>query len=243
MHKKYLAISILCLFILLDINFSYGHSGRTDSSGGHRDNNNVSGLGYYHYHHGQGPHLHDNGICPYSVSTSTISDSVYDEEKSSKVWIYSLAGAGILGYFLSSKARERKYIAERELMQERLRKEIEQQFLEEKQKYTLLYGGKSPQDIANVPNGILFDQNNKPIKGQANDFKWGSDFTVFVSKSGSSYHKKKGCSGADIDKHIFDVYNRKSPCKKCVNHSEFSIPSWYFEYKRIKEVKEKYKIV
>jgi len=42
-----------------------GHSGRTDSNGGHRDNNNVSGLGNYHYHHGKPPHLHPGGVCPY----------------------------------------------------------------------------------------------------------------------------------------------------------------------------------
>lgn len=52
------------------------HSGRTDASGGHRDNRNVSGLGYYHYHcGGYPPHLHSNGVCPYrngsSVSSST----------------------------------------------------------------------------------------------------------------------------------------------------------------------------
>lgn len=28
------------------------HSGRTDSSGGHHDNKNVRGLGFYHYHSG-----------------------------------------------------------------------------------------------------------------------------------------------------------------------------------------------
>jgi uncharacterized protein YjdB len=42
------------------------HPGRTDSRGGHKDNQNKSGLGYYHYHHGYGPHLHTNGICPYN---------------------------------------------------------------------------------------------------------------------------------------------------------------------------------
>lgn len=43
------------------------HSGRTDSSGGHHDYNNVSGLGSYHYHCGGYPaHLHPGGICPYS---------------------------------------------------------------------------------------------------------------------------------------------------------------------------------
>lgn len=42
------------------------HSGRTDSSGGHRDTKNKSGLGPYHYHCGGYPaHLHENGVCPY----------------------------------------------------------------------------------------------------------------------------------------------------------------------------------
>lgn len=44
------------------------HSGRTDANGGHRDNKNVSGLGYYHYHCGGHPaHLHENGVCPYDT--------------------------------------------------------------------------------------------------------------------------------------------------------------------------------
>lgn len=46
---------------------AYAHSGRTDSSGGHRDNKNKSGLGYYHYHCGGHPaHLHPNGYCKYT---------------------------------------------------------------------------------------------------------------------------------------------------------------------------------
>lgn len=54
------------------------HSGRTDSSGGHKDNKNKSGLGSYHYHcGGNPPHLHNGGVCPYSsgYSTSSISSS------------------------------------------------------------------------------------------------------------------------------------------------------------------------
>lgn len=48
------------------------HSGKTDSSGGHKDKNNVSGLGSYHYHCGGYPaHLHDGGVCPYSSSTKS----------------------------------------------------------------------------------------------------------------------------------------------------------------------------
>jgi len=44
---------------------AFAHSGRTDSSGGHKDNRNASGLGSYHYHHGYGPHLHPSEYCPY----------------------------------------------------------------------------------------------------------------------------------------------------------------------------------
>lgn len=51
------------------------HQGRTDSSGGHRDNKNKSGLGSYHYHHGYSAHLHPNGICPYEAGTSNTTSS------------------------------------------------------------------------------------------------------------------------------------------------------------------------
>jgi len=48
---------------------AFAHSGRTDGSGGHRDNKNKSGLGSYHYHcGGYPPHLHNNGVCPYDTS-------------------------------------------------------------------------------------------------------------------------------------------------------------------------------
>lgn len=51
---------------------AFAHSGRTDSSGGHKDNKNKSGLGSYHYHCGGYPaHLHSGGVCPYKNSSST----------------------------------------------------------------------------------------------------------------------------------------------------------------------------
>ena len=68
--KKILSFIIIILIIIsLGINV-YAHSGRTDASGGHKDNNNKSGLGNYHYHcGGNPPHLHTNGICPYSSNS------------------------------------------------------------------------------------------------------------------------------------------------------------------------------
>lgn len=75
------------------------HSGRTDSSGGHKDNKNKSGLGSYHYHCGGHPaHLHENGVCPYansstttSPSSSTNTTSSYNSSTTSK-YNYSYSG-------------------------------------------------------------------------------------------------------------------------------------------------------
>lgn len=73
---KYLQKKRLWLGIIISIiAFStviYAHSGRTDSSGGHKDKNNVSGLGGYHYHCGGKPaHLHTNGVCPYDEHSNS----------------------------------------------------------------------------------------------------------------------------------------------------------------------------
>ena len=60
------------------------HPGRTDSSGGHHDNKNVSGLGSYHYHCGGNPaHLHSGGVCPYISSSAVTSDTSASESSTS----------------------------------------------------------------------------------------------------------------------------------------------------------------
>ena len=66
------------------------HQGRTDSSGGHKDNKNKSGLGYYHYHCGGYPaHLHENGICPYSASPQQSSQNNNSSQNSSETSLQS----------------------------------------------------------------------------------------------------------------------------------------------------------
>lgn len=70
MNRVSKTILILVVAMLFCPVVSSGHSGRTDAAGGHRDNQNKSGLGSYHYHcGGNPPHLHDNGGCPYSSNT------------------------------------------------------------------------------------------------------------------------------------------------------------------------------
>lgn len=68
---KILSILLIALSVISIGITTYAHSGKTDSSGGHKDNKNKSGLGSYHYHCGGHPaHLHTNGVCPYSSNSS-----------------------------------------------------------------------------------------------------------------------------------------------------------------------------
>ena len=76
MNKRYALPAVaLSLLFALSPAVALAHSGRTDASGGHRDNKNKSGLGSYHYHcGGNPPHLHTGGVCPYAKKSSS-SDS------------------------------------------------------------------------------------------------------------------------------------------------------------------------
>lgn len=82
--KKFLTIITMISLIIAISGTSLAHSGRTDSRGGHKDNQNKSGLGSYHYHCGGHPaHLHENGVCPYSTSSSSSSSSSKSTEGTS----------------------------------------------------------------------------------------------------------------------------------------------------------------
>ena len=76
MKKRLFSILTVC-FVIMSLSLSaFAHGGRTDSSGGHKDNKNKSGLGSYHYHCGGYPaHLHPNGVCPYKSGGSSNSSS------------------------------------------------------------------------------------------------------------------------------------------------------------------------
>ena len=90
MKKRLIAVmffvSVLVTVVPLGV---VSHGGRTDGSGGHNDNNNVSGLGSYHYHHGYGAHLHPNGVCPYGGGSG--SSSGYSSASSSGGVVYVTA--------------------------------------------------------------------------------------------------------------------------------------------------------
>lgn len=84
MKKSQIQKSLISLGLILTMSTpALAHSGRTDSNGGHRDNKNVSGLGSYHYHHGQGPHLHPGGVCPLNGSSTTSKNNSSSSSSSS----------------------------------------------------------------------------------------------------------------------------------------------------------------
>ncbi len=100
-------LTFICPSIIpvVGINIVEAHSGRTDSNGGHRDNNNVSGLGSYHYHCGGYPaHLHSNGVCPYSGNSNN-SDNPSSPNVQSEATINKKSATLIIGKNLNLKIK------------------------------------------------------------------------------------------------------------------------------------------
>lgn len=76
MRKKIFFSLTVCMLVITMPFMALAHGGRTDGSGGHKDNKNKSGLGSYHYHCGGHPaHLHSGGVCPYSGGRSSYSST------------------------------------------------------------------------------------------------------------------------------------------------------------------------
>lgn len=76
--KKALVIVMSLLLLSIFTLPSYAHSGRTDSSGGHR--NSVTGN--YHYHCGGHPeHEHIFGVCPYDIKDNVSGGNKNDDTK------------------------------------------------------------------------------------------------------------------------------------------------------------------
>lgn len=81
------------------------HSERTDSSGGHKDNKNKSGLGSYHYHcGGNPPHLHSGGVCPYSSTAASSSVSSGSDSETGTASPSNTAAASASGISISGKS-------------------------------------------------------------------------------------------------------------------------------------------
>ena len=91
--KKIICTILVTMLCITSPGISLAHSGGTDSYGGHHDYRNASGLGSYHYHHGYGPHLHMNGVCPYSVPKSSNTTAAQLKLKELRYYFGSIDGS------------------------------------------------------------------------------------------------------------------------------------------------------
>ena len=79
--KKFISYLLAFVMVLTCSITAFAHSGRTDSSGGHRNNK----TGGYHYHCGGHPaHSHPNGICPYNSTSSSTTIKFTNNNKTTK---------------------------------------------------------------------------------------------------------------------------------------------------------------
>ena len=117
------------------------------------------------------------------------------------------------------------------------KEEAEKKYQEEKEKYSLLYGGKALEDCCNAPPGHSVGLDGLP-KSKGNG-KWGSVYTFYVTPSGTAFHKEFRCYGAHIPINASNIKGR-TKCSRC----NPSLPdlNWYIKYREIKQIKEKYGI-
>lgn len=123
----------------------------------------------------------------------------------------------------------RHEIIEARREQERLRKmeqEKEQREIE-RAEFIKELSGQSIRDFCKVPTNISFTQDNLPKDN--NNRIYGS-YTVYISRSGTKYHRKCGCSSANIPYHLFRVQSKGyAPCARCCPPNG-DLPQWYRDY-------------
>lgn len=72
LSENYLKRTLLLVAFNFCFLISFGHSGNTDSQGGHHNRR----TGSYHYHHGSSAHSHPNGICSHFIFYGVIGISL-----------------------------------------------------------------------------------------------------------------------------------------------------------------------
>ena len=254
MRKKLFVVVLAAILAVT----AFAHSGRTDSRGGHWNHS----TGEYHYHHGYSAHQHTDGVCPYAFDDKT-SQSSSSQKKSyekdySYLWDDSDSTADIslpekepswivrmidrplfwaISLIIVPFIGLQVFLAIVSIQNKKREKAEHEKFLKEQAEYKQLYEGKMPEELAGMPQGVAIGEDGLPKESTSTE--WGDSFTFYVSYKGSAYHKRKGCSGACFKVHACQIGGMR-PCQRCFPTAPDL--SWYFEYMRIKTIKEKYEI-
>lgn len=263
MFKQSIEKVIVCAFVgILVLGFSsvfvFAHGGRTDDYGGHRDPQNASGLGPYHYHHEYGPHNHYDGYCPIDDCYYPIApnDPDHPDYNAESLEVYSPADVGqddsdatdyVISYDDDDIGDEKgedgngilipglftgiAVIGGGAFINGRVQENKRRKKREEdRNKFIELLGGRSIREAAGVPANVYFYEG---MPKDNNNKKYGS-YTRYLSKSGNCYHEKQGCCSARYTAHAFNVAGWYKPCSKCCR-SRVVIPEWYRNYEHLEK--------
>ncbi len=261
--KKCFALLMSLVLASLTVCPVLAHSGRTDSNGGHWDNS-TGEYHYHHgypaHDHVNGicpfdfddQTNHDGGTSTVVEATPTVTPT-----RRPTSTIRSSGGSGSSGSSGGTKASTTQDASSsREIdwssllplafyvipigffiiggiIEDRRKKKREKERIEhEKAEYKEKYTGKTYVEIAEMcgmPVTMELDSQNQPkLKRKRHALQ------VYVSKSGSVYHWKRGCSQASIVADIDKIY-AKRPCQRC-KPPEIAWYHWYLlELAKIKE--------
>lgn len=121
------------------------------------------------------------------------------------------------------------------------------EFEKERQKYVAEFGGQTTEKLAGMPYNVEIGPDGLPrvITEFGPDglprspVGWGERYTFYTAPYSHAYHCKRGCSGASTPTHACQV-GRLHACHLCCP----CLPeiSWYERYRKIKAIKDKYKI-
>lgn len=123
--------------------------------------------------------------------------------------------------------------------------EDQQRWLEEKQKYTELYGGKSLYILSNPPQGCFVGMRDGLPASIRGDEKWGTEYTFYVSSEGSVFHRPD-CRyaaymrpvNAYVLRYLPPQGRLRRPCSVC--RPVLPDMAWYKEYLRLQSLVKKY---
>lgn len=141
---------------------------------------------------------------------------------------------------LVSSVRRYRYQSRQEYLQN-LRQQAK--FESERLEYQELYGGRSPEELVEIPPQYEIGPDGFPREKGVTD-GWGRSFTVYVAHGGKCYHRWRECSNSFCAVNIFDTKRLQGlrQCHLCWPDISPDDYPWCAEYFRIKAIKEKYGI-
>lgn len=171
---------------------------------------------------------------PNKVSANAKEATKTDDSDSSFILLAICGAVGLIFYkFYKNNKDEQK---------NQKQSDEQEKYETERQRYYVIYAGKNPLDLVNVPDGT-FLKDGFPCTRSADNSLYG-DYTVYVGeKSFSTFHFNPHCGGATLRPTNYYSAHLLQHCPKCAT-GKIKLPQleWYMKYIEIKQIKEKYNI-